>query len=161
MTDQTDRKDEVGTEEMHDAIRAAVYGRMMDSGIAAHIADRIDAHDSLLKERDELKHLYQRANEGLCDTRHSLTTALARAEKSEAEAKQLREEVERAEGSLADMVNQFAYPCERKDGLFLSTGGLSALEGAFDVLGYDDPKPCPERNVPDRLTIEELAEVRR
>ena len=27
----------------------------MDSGIAAHIADRIDAHDSLVKERDELK----------------------------------------------------------------------------------------------------------
>ena len=48
--------------------------------------------------------------------------------------------------ALEDMVWQFAY---RFDGAAkrpptLSTGGLSALEHAFDVLGWSDPKKCPD-----------------
>ncbi len=38
--------------------------------------------------------------------------------------------------ALEDMVWQFAY---RRGGMYLSTGGLSALEGAFEALGWDDP----------------------
>lgn len=48
--------------------------------------------------------------------------------------------------ALEDMARQFGYrfdgggrkpPC-------LGTGGLSALEHAFDVLDWPDPKPCPD-----------------
>lgn len=48
--------------------------------------------------------------------------------------------------ALEDMVWQFGY---RSDGKGrrppqLFTGGLSALEHAFSVLEWPDPKPCPE-----------------
>ncbi len=47
--------------------------------------------------------------------------------------------------SLEDMVCQFAYQGKDKKGLpAYWTGGLSALEGAFSVLGWKDPYPCPE-----------------
>lgn len=46
--------------------------------------------------------------------------------------------------TIEDLVRQFAYP-SYKDGVpCLTTGGLSALEGAFTTLGWDDPHPCPE-----------------
>jgi len=51
-------------------------------------------------------------------------------------------EVERLREALVDMVNQFAYPTR---GPKISTGGLSALEDAFEVLGWEDPHPTPER----------------
>ena len=51
------------------------------------------------------------------------------------DAKVLRE-------ALEDMCQQFAYP---DLGPSLTTGGLSALETAFAVLGWDDPHPVPER----------------
>lgn len=38
--------------------------------------------------------------------------------------------------ALEDMVWQFAY---RRGGPYLSTGGLSALEHGFEVLGWEDP----------------------
>jgi hypothetical protein len=43
--------------------------------------------------------------------------------------------------ALEGMVNQFAY----WGGEGITTGGLSALEDAFDVLGYSDPQPAPWR----------------
>lgn len=48
--------------------------------------------------------------------------------------------------ALEDMVWQFAYKSNGKGRrpASLFTGGLSALEHAFDVLGYDDPHPAPE-----------------
>ena len=42
---------------------------------------------------------------------------------------------------LEHMVHQFAYWSESVGGL--GTGGLSALEDAFEVLGWDDPHPVP------------------
>lgn len=65
-------------------------------------------------------------------TSHSDTTPLA----STQECKE----------ALGDMVWQFAY---RFDGAAkrppsLGTGGLSALEHAFGVLDWPDPKKCPE-----------------
>ena len=44
------------------------------------------------------------------------------------------------EEALESMLYQFAYPCK---GPAFTTGGLSALEEAFDVLGWQDPHPCP------------------
>jgi len=53
---------------------------------------------------------------------------------------------EELEEALKDMVLQFGY---QYDGLkrrppSLGTGGLSALESAFDLLGWNDPYPMPE-----------------
>jgi len=42
--------------------------------------------------------------------------------------------------ALEDMVWQFAYRSSRGKRAVLHTGGLSALEGAFDALGWPDPK---------------------
>jgi hypothetical protein len=49
------------------------------------------------------------------------------------------------EEALADMVNQFGYEGSNKNGPFICTGGLSALEGAFFALGYSDPHYTPWR----------------
>lgn len=43
--------------------------------------------------------------------------------------------------ALEDMVCQFAYWSHKVGGL--GTGGLSALEHAFSVLGWEDPHPMP------------------
>ena len=45
--------------------------------------------------------------------------------------------------ALEDMVRQFAYWTESAGGIW--TGGLSTLEDAFVVLGWDDPHPLPDR----------------
>lgn len=48
--------------------------------------------------------------------------------------------------ALEDMVGQFAYKADGKGKRppCMFTGGLSALEHAFDVLDWPDPKPCPD-----------------
>ena len=46
---------------------------------------------------------------------------------------------EELESALADMCWQFGYRGTIKGKRELNTGGLSALEGAFDTLGWDDP----------------------
>ena len=45
--------------------------------------------------------------------------------------------------ALEDMVHQFAYNGVKDGQPTLHTGGLSALEGAFEVLGWDDPYIIP------------------
>lgn len=47
----------------------------------------------------------------------------------------------RLRAALEDMVYQFAYP---NDDGGITTGGLSALERAFDVLGWSDPHETPD-----------------
>lgn len=42
--------------------------------------------------------------------------------------------------ALQDMVWQFAYRGTKNNKSIMLTGGLSALEGAFEALGWDDPK---------------------
>lgn len=49
------------------------------------------------------------------------------------------------QGALEDMVNQFAFEGTKDGRACLTTGGLGALEYAFDVLGYDDPHIVPWR----------------
>ena len=63
----------------------------------------------------------------------------------------LRKELEARDGevgeirdALEDMTRQFAYSGTLKKTPVYTTGGLSALENAFDVLGWSDPQPCPE-----------------
>ena len=46
--------------------------------------------------------------------------------------------------SLEDMVRQFAYAGSYRKKPAYITGGLSALEYAFRVLGWKEPHPCPE-----------------
>ena len=43
-----------------------------------------------------------------------------------------------------DAAYQFGYYFPIKDMLYISTGGLSTLERAFDILGWNDPHPVPE-----------------
>jgi hypothetical protein len=56
-------------------------------------------------------------------------------EKIEELERQLRE----AEAALEDMMWQFAFQGHRDAKRMVWTGGLSALETAFRVLGWDDP----------------------
>lgn len=48
--------------------------------------------------------------------------------------------------ALEDMVWQFAYRIDGKGRTppRLGNMGLSALEGAFSALGWDNPHPCPD-----------------
>jgi hypothetical protein len=46
--------------------------------------------------------------------------------------------------ALEDMVYQFGYDAVKRGRPAIATGGLSALEGAFDALGWDDPYVIPD-----------------
>jgi hypothetical protein len=46
--------------------------------------------------------------------------------------------------ALEDMVWQFGYRGVKNNKPVIHTGGLSALESAFEVLGWDDPHYLPE-----------------
>ena len=63
-------------------------------------------------------------------------TALETARKYASELLRQRDELREA---LADMVSQFAYRGTYEGRENLHTGGLSALESAFDALGISDP----------------------
>ncbi len=43
-----------------------------------------------------------------------------------------------------DVAYQFGYKIGYNGRLHIGTGGLSTLEWAFDILGWDDPHPYPE-----------------
>lgn len=47
--------------------------------------------------------------------------------------------------ALEDMVFQFGYRGTKNGKPMIWTGGLSALEGAFDALDWDDPHYLPEQ----------------
>ena len=47
-------------------------------------------------------------------------------------------------GFAEDVAYQFGYYFPIKDILYISTGGLSTLEWAFRILGWNDPRPVPE-----------------
>lgn len=52
---------------------------------------------------------------------------------------QLTAEIARLREALEDMVYQFAYSRTQDGEVIISTGGLSALEDAFETLGWPDP----------------------
>ena len=43
-----------------------------------------------------------------------------------------------------DVVYQFGYYCQKNGRLHITHGGLSTLEWAFDILGWENPRPVPE-----------------
>lgn len=43
-----------------------------------------------------------------------------------------------------DVAYQFGYYCQHKGRLHITHGGLSTLEWAFDILGWENPHPVPE-----------------
>ena len=53
-------------------------------------------------------------------------------------------EPEEIKGFAEDVAYQFGYYFPIKDILYISTGGLSTLERAFWILGWNDPHPVPE-----------------
>lgn len=53
------------------------------------------------------------------------------------------QKIEECIEALEGMCQQFAYPVSIGGIPCLTTGGLSALEVAFDVLGWKEPYPTP------------------
>ena len=53
-------------------------------------------------------------------------------------------ELEEIKAFAEDVAYQFGYYFPIKDILYISTCGLSTLERAFDILGWNDPHPAPE-----------------
>lgn len=43
-----------------------------------------------------------------------------------------------------DVVYQFGYYCQNRGRLHITHGGLSTLEQAFNILGWENPHPVPE-----------------
>ena len=43
-----------------------------------------------------------------------------------------------------DVAHQFGYYCQKGGRLHITHGGLSTLEWAFDILGWENPHPVPE-----------------
>lgn len=43
-----------------------------------------------------------------------------------------------------EVVYQFGYYCQNGGRLHITHGGLSTLEHAFDILGWENPHPVPE-----------------
>ena len=71
------------------------------------------------------------------DTMCRILTRLAAYEDSGLEPEEIKEFAE-------DVAYQFGYYFPIKDMLYISTGGLSTLEWAFRILGWNDPHPVPE-----------------
>ena len=55
----------------------------------------------------------------------------------------LTAENERLRDALEGMCYQFGHDYERDGRRYLGTMGLSNLEDAFELLGWDDPHPLP------------------
>lgn len=53
-------------------------------------------------------------------------------------------EVEDMKEFAKDVAYQFGYYCQCKGRLHITHGGLSTLEWAFDILGWENPHPVPE-----------------
>ncbi len=53
-------------------------------------------------------------------------------------------EVDDMRAFAKDVAYQFGYYCQNKGRLHITHGGLSTLEEAFDILGWDNPHPVPE-----------------
>jgi len=90
--------------------------------------------------------LFQYSTQGIIDrlniSNFTIATIIQTNEETRVEKEKRTEELKE---TLEDMTNQFSIPREADDGFYLSTGGFSSLELAFRTLGWEDPKPCPER----------------
>ncbi len=114
MTDQTDRKDEVSKlsaedEENINRLKWLVRRWEKKTGILGYgeavdyLRSRLLAHDSLLKERDELKREVERLTirhngRDWCYAAKQSCSVVKELDKAESEVKELREELERSRG---------------------------------------------------------------
>ena len=71
------------------------------------------------------------------DAMHQILTRLAAYEDTGLEPEEIK-------GFAEDVAYQFGYYFPIKDMLYISTGGLSTLERAFDILGWNEPHHVPE-----------------
>ncbi|MBR5199326.1 MAG: hypothetical protein IKW20_05800 [Bacteroidales bacterium] len=76
-------------------------------------------------------------NEYVYDTNAVLASIDAQPTVDAVEADDMREFAE-------DVACQFGYYCQNEGRLHITHGGLSTLEWAFDILGWDNPHPVPE-----------------
>ena len=53
-------------------------------------------------------------------------------------------EVDEMREFASDVAYQFGYYCQHKGRIHITHGGLSTLEWAFDILGWENPHPVPE-----------------
>lgn len=53
-------------------------------------------------------------------------------------------EVEEMREFAQEVAYQFGYYCQNGGRLHITHGGLSTLEQAFDILGWENPHPVPE-----------------
>ena len=53
-------------------------------------------------------------------------------------------EAEDMKAFAKDVAYQFGYYCQNEGRLHITHGGLSTLEQAFDILGWENPHPVPE-----------------
>ena len=53
-------------------------------------------------------------------------------------------EVDEVREFAKDVAYQFGYYCQNGGRLHITHGGLSTLEWAFDILGWENPHPVPE-----------------
>jgi len=53
-------------------------------------------------------------------------------------------EVDGIRAFAKDVAYQFGYYCQNGGRLHITHGGLSTLEWAFDILGWENPHPAPE-----------------
>jgi hypothetical protein len=118
--------------------------------------------ERLRAERDEAKAIIQAAcdrsweNETLLESASIASNAIYYRDRSialfRAEIKRLTdllklaapEATEATREALEDMVYQFGHDCVKGGQPAIGTGGLSALEGAFAVLGWEDPYVIPD-----------------
>lgn len=98
----------------------------------------IDANELIRfieNERDKISASYNREDRALANA-FKLVAKNIRVFPT-AEANDMREFAE-------DVVCQFGYYCQNGGRLHITHGGLSTLEWAFDILGWENPHPVPE-----------------
>lgn len=113
---------------------AALRESLAEAEARAEQAER--ERDEAKRQADALEAEFVRYVESLSGALDDVKRLREALEAQQAEAERLRD-------TVADLVNQFAY--EYDDPPRLTTGGLSALEGAFELLGWEDPHPVPDR----------------
>lgn len=73
----------------------------------------------------------------ICEQVQNIIDRLATYEGTGLEPEEIKEFAE-------DVIRQFAYHGQVNGRCAYTAGGLSTLEWAFQICGWDDPHPCPE-----------------
>jgi hypothetical protein len=110
----------------------ATEKRLIDAN--ALLEDIKFEHDRIMQDPEVSNNM--KWCEAVCNNR--ATEAINRSPTVDAvEAADMREFAE-------DVVYQFGYYTQKGGRLHITHGGLSTLEHAFDILGWENPRPVPE-----------------